>query len=316
MLVLFTVFVAETILFAQSDEEVKKRMMERQKVKYEKLLKAQKTLSKLSKIDVSGVILNDDGKPLDDVKLELNFSRSIGWKSKDYNRKIISNSKFTISQSGYTGLNLYFRKKGYFSEYRYYGTLKPSKYLKNHIFTKHDEKIVLRKIGKSAKLKNFEKLLEYDFGKKVIRFCNLSTVTYELSSLDDTIKAKKYIYLDLERDFDGNILMTKTKYRGMIPKTLIVKYVSDDKSDGFIVKGKQKDITYLTEAPVSGYDQKEIRTPYNQDIYFYYKNGDSYGKGAFLSPESRLGRSSVWLRLMQNIESDPKDKRNLRSIIK
>jgi len=314
LLFVFGILLLETTLFALSDEEVKKSMMTRQETRYKGLLGEQSLLSNSSSIYVSGIIVDDSGNPLNDVELELNFSRPKGWESEDLTRKFISNSKFFITQAKYTGLTVYFRKKGYFEERMFYSTRISSKYLKNGIFSKTDEKIILREIGKLAKLKKVEKLLEYDWKNKRKTFFNMSTMTLETLPVDDVIKAKKYIYLDFERDKDGNVLTTKNYNNEPIPKAFIIRYVSDDKKDGFIVERDKKDFSYLPEAPAVDYNQKEIIVPLkSQDIYFYYRNGDKYGKGALLSPYTSYGKSRIWLHLFQNNETAPKEKRNLRS---
>jgi hypothetical protein len=297
-----------------SDDEVKKGMMARQEVKYKRMLESQKATNRSSKIDISGVIVDGRGNPLNDVELEFVFSRSKGWKSEVLKKKILSNNAFSIIQSGYTSLTIYFYKKGYFRERTFYNTIKPSKYWKNGVFSKTDEKIILREIGKLAKLKKIEKLLKYDWKNKKETFFNISTMAPETLVADGIIKAKKYIYLDFERDKDGKILTVKNHLNESIPKTFIVRYVSDDKKDGFIVEGNKRNFSYLPEAPAANYNQKEIIvTLKSKDIYFYYRNGDNYGKGALLSPYTSYGKSRIWLHLFQNNETDPKGKRNLRS---
>jgi hypothetical protein len=268
-------------------------------------------------INISGNILNQDGIPVNDVTMKIRFSRLslIKWGSIDYKKTITTQSQFSIHQTGYSGLMIDFHKEGYFPERKTYSIFGPSKYCKNNIYLKTNEKVVLREIGKRVKLKKFEKLLKYDWKRKKKSFCNLTDLSYETLPADSLIKAKKYIYLDFERDQGGQVLMMVENIHGtLIPKTLIVKYVSDDKDDGFIVKGYQIDMTYLTYAPEADYNVRSIKIPYkSKDIYFYYKNGNSFGKGALLSSNTSSGKSRVWLQLMQNNEKDSKEKRNLRS---
>lgn len=298
-----------------SDKKISEDSKKRQEAKYAILLHDQARTSSSSKIDVSGIIVDDKGAPLNDVELEFNFSRAKGWESESLNKKVVSKSRFSFTQSGYTGVTVYFRKKGYFTETRFYGTYQASKYLKNKIYTQTDEKIVLREKGKFAKIKIFEKLLEYDWTKKQKSFCDLADLSYKTLSADSPIKAKRYIYLDFERDQNGNVVMIKhPHYERMIPKAFIIKYVSRYGDGGFIIKGNQINMTYLTTAPTSGYNDKSIKISIgSKDIYFYYKNGDTFGKGALLSPSHTYGVSSVWLKLMQNVEKDPNEKYNLRS---
>lgn len=314
LLFVFGILLLETTLFAQSDEEVKKGMMARQEARYKRVLEEQKILCDSSSIYVSGIIVDDSDKPLNDVELELDFSRPKGWEGERFKRKIIANSQFFISQSEYTGLEIHFYKKGYFPGKTFYSTWQPSQYLKNGVFSKTDEKVVLREIGKLAKLKIIEELLKYDWKNKKKNFYNMVTMSLETLPADGVINAKKYIYFDFERDKDGNVLTTKNYNNEPIPKTFIVRYVSEDKNDGFIVEGYKKDMTYLTEAPVGDYKGKEIIVPLkSQDTYFYYRNGDSYGKGALLAPRTTFEESRLWLYLYQNIETDTKEKHNLRS---
>lgn len=313
LMVFGMVFLGITIL-AQSDEEVKKGMMGRQEAQYKRVLEGQNATNISSKMNISGIIIDDNGNPLNDVELKLVFSRPKGWESDVLKKKITSNSQFSIKQSGYTGLTLYFYKKGYFRETFFYNLMQPSKYQGKDGFIKTDEKVILREIGKQAKLKKFDKKLIYNFKDKTHMICDLSDLTRKTLSINKNIDFPRYIYLDFEQDHDKKIMMIEDEYRGIIPKTIIVRYFSYDKNDGFIIKGTQKNLTYLTSAPDVNYMVKEIKVPYDAaPIYFYYKNGDNYGKGYVGFANSAFQESSVSLHLMQNIETDPKDKMNLRS---
>lgn len=313
LIVLGMVFGEITIL-AQSDEEVKKGMMVRQEAQYKRVLESPNATNISSKMNISGIIIDDNGNPLNDVELEFNFSRAKGWESESLNKKVVSKSRFSFTQSGYTGVTVYFRKKGYFSETRFYGTYQASKYLKNKTYTQTDEKIVLREKGKFAKIDIFDKKLKYSFSKKTKGICDVSNLSYETFPIDKKIDCSKYIYLDFERNQDGEIIMTQNHLGHLIPKGPIVRYFSKDSNDGFILVEPPKDITYLTTAPDTAYNIKEIKIPYGIDrIYFYYRNGKSYGKGFVGYANSAFQESRVTLYLMQNNENDPNEKYNLRS---
>ena len=306
---------AGSVLLAQSNNDEKENM----KVKQEaKLLEVINKTNSSSILNISGMISDDDGKLLDGVSLELDFSRSKGWDNDHLNRKIISNSQFSIEQSGYTGLTVDFQKDGYFSERKSYSTQQSSKDLKDYVFIKNDEKIVLRKIGQLAKIKKINKKLRYDFKNNTQSICNLSDLSYETLPIDSAINYSKCILLDFERDKDGKILTVENKSNGTtIPKTLIVKYASKDKDDGFIIEGNKKDLSYLSVAPDTEYAIKEIKIQYESEpIYFYFKNGNRYGKGWAGYALTQHQTSRVILELMQNIETDPKEKRNLCSLEK
>lgn len=200
------------------------------------------------------------------------------------------------------------------SETRFYGTYQASKYLKNKTYTQTDEKIVLREKGKFAKIDIFDKKLKYSFSKKTKGICDVSNLSYETFPIDKKIDCSKYIYLDFERNQDGEIIMTQNHLGHLIPKGPIVRYFSKDSNDGFILVEPPKDITYLTTAPDTAYNIKEIKIPYGIDrIYFYYRNGKSYGKGFVGYANSAFQESRVTLYLMQNNENDPNEKYNLRS---
>ena len=297
------VFLVQATLLAQSDDKVLKTRTARQKAHYARFVKEINRVAKASKFNISGIILDENGLPLNDVELRLEFGKMSPktWRSETINKKNISTSEFSIVQSGYTSLNIYFNKKGYFQEKRFYGTLRLSKFLKNYIYSKTDEKVVMREIGERLRLKRFDKFLEYDEKNKKKTFCNLVNLSTETLSVDSIIKTKKYIYLDMGRDQSGKIIMIKGRMNRMTPKTFIVKFISNEKDDGFIIKGNKKDISYLTTAPESDYKAKEIKMTYgSKPIYFYYKNGDNYGKGVLSCPSSLHGKSNVWLKLMQS----------------
>jgi len=309
-----------TALWAETDKEVKEKMKAKQEARYAQLLSEINIFNSSSRFDISGEIVDENGKPLDDVLLDLNFSRAKGWDSEDWKSKVKSGSSFSIKKSGYTGLDVEFLKAGYFSEKRFYssrGVGEPkSKYLKDNVYSQHDEKIVLRAIGKLAKLEEFDGHLIELAKDKTQKIFDLSNLKFTIFPLDPTIPIKKFIKLDFERDQTGKILMIQDPRKRLIPKIMTVKYVSDDVNNGFIIMGNQKDYSYLTTAPETGYTVKEIKVPYEcQRIYFYYRNGDNFGKGyvssASASPE--YGENRVFLNVMQNNEPATNEKRNLRS---
>jgi len=317
--IVVSVFIT-TALWAETDKEVKEKMKAKQEARFSQLLSEINIFNKSSRFDISGEIVDENGKPLEDVILDVDFSRPKGWESEDWKRKVKSGSSFSIEKSGYTGLNVEFQKVGYFSEKRFYstrvGSEPKSKYLKDNVYSQHDEKIVLRAIGKLARLEKIGGQLKNLSKEKTQRVFDLSTLKFVIFPLDKTIPIKKFIQLDFERDQSGKIMMIQDQNKRLIPKIMTVKYVSDDVNDGFIIVGAPKDFSYLTTAPETGYTLKEIKVPYGSpDIYFFYSNGDNFGKGcvssASASPE--YGENRVFLDIMQNKETNPNEKRNLRS---
>ncbi len=307
--------IVKTELCAQQKKEVDKGFIARQNEK-NKQLEEEKKINASNGINVSGVIVDENGKPLDDVVMNIRFSRLNlkKWGTTDYKKKVTTKSKFILKQAGYSFLMIDFRKEGYFPVRKKYSLYKRSKYRKNNSFSKNNEKVVMRKIGKKAKLIKFDKKLKYNFINKTQTICNMSSFAYIKCSADEKNKYSNYICLDFERDQDEKVLTRKNLHGELIPTTLIIRYVSDSIDDGFIIKGEQKDITYLTQAPDANYNTKEIKVPYNVErIYFYYKNGGSYGKGFVGYAYTAFKESRVVLFLMQNIETNPQEKLNLRS---
>ena len=258
-----------TLLSSAKDKEIEEVRKVREKAKYEMMLKSQEKTNNSSEINVSGIIVDGNGNQLDDVELDLEFSKLKGWETEDFKTKIVSKSKFTISQRGYTSLAVSFKRKGYMAEKRFYTVLRSSKYAKKTTFSMSDEKIVLRAIGKLAKVKKIKKLLEYNWKNKKATFFNMSTMSTETLPVNDPIKAKKYIYIDFERDKDGIVLTARGRLGNQVPKNFVIKYVSNDKTDGFKVEGNKKDFTYLQEAPASIYNEKEIILPFESNVILY-----------------------------------------------
>ena len=150
------IFFATILIVAQSDNE---RNDARQKAQYARMQEMVNKTNQESFINISGSIVDEQGKPVNEVTVEIDFSRSKGWDNEHLNQKTLFNSFFSIKQSGYTGLTIDVQKRGYFPERRFFSTQIPSKYLKNNVLAKNDEKIVLRQIGKLAKLKNIDGML-------------------------------------------------------------------------------------------------------------------------------------------------------------
>ena len=111
--------------------------------------------------------------------------------------------------------------------------------------------------------------------------------------------------------------MVENEYKGLIPQMVVLKFISNENNDGLIIKGSVENISYLVSAPNTGYLVREIKVPYkSSEIFFYFKNGQYYGKGFIAASTAlpQLGMNRVFLKVMQNNSEDPGEKMNLRSL--
>ena len=140
-----------------------------------------------SEFDLQFTITDDDGKPLDGVKVEMRLERpdvklllSGGSESKKPEEKTVD-SKFRIHENGWTRIELMFKKSGYHLEERYYyinfmpnnpDELGPDG--KPKLVMKEDIQIVMYKGVPASDLTGTSGYLIYDLEKSTKTVCDLS----------------------------------------------------------------------------------------------------------------------------------------------
>lgn len=261
--------------------------------RYEEMKKIHRDRLNNARIDITGIVTDTEDVRLDNVDLRIEFRRPKNFwatHSEWLNETMKINGSFSIRKEHYTSVTIRFYKDGYFSEEITLYTGKKAD-ARDSAIQSHFH-IKLRKIGTLAKLIEFDERIKYDVKSNNQSVCDLTkletgNLRNEVFPLGNPIRLKKYIYLDFERDKQGNIIYEENNGRGIhapAPKTYLLKFVSSDPSDGFIPIDENtpiKDLSYLTDAPQKEYTAKELVIPYKNDrrYYFYIRCGNYYGKG-------------------------------------
>jgi len=181
--------------------------------------------------DVSGIVVEEKGTPLNDVKMTVYQSKSL-WFDKyiDSTRTKSVNGEFSVKTSKQDILTLSFSKRGYYDSKKISFTRGDyRKQIKNRVLTIKNLKIVLRKIGKLAKLDHFAMRLKVgeNWNGEVLNLRKPSKKKdeedweedegwYEVKILD--VRKKKALpenclYLYVERNAAGKFLTKKKIYR-------------------------------------------------------------------------------------------------------
>lgn len=283
--------------------------------RYEILKKTYENRLNDADIHIVGRITDIDNNELENVFLEIEFIRPKNvWATESErlcdSRKV--NGKFLLQKKNYTAVSITFIKDGYRSQNITFYTGKKTDEPDSARQTQYH--IKLRKIGILAKLIKFDERIEYNIKDHSQSICNLSKLAdgklgNEVINLGNPITFKKYLYLDFDRNKQGEIIYEKDNGRGIhapAPKTYLLNFVSSDPSDGFILideKTPVKDFSFLTDAPLKNYTTKKLIIPYNPDkrYYFYIRCGKFYGKGVIKNIGARNGAFSHEYSLLVEI---------------
>jgi len=240
----------------------------------EDMIKIQNVMDSLLEkpLKLSGVVMAQSGKPLDDVKVQIikalsNFITMSGREDEDTE---IVNGSFSFIFKGWHSVTFLFTKKGYYPE-------RESLSLMNENIgnIKKDIKVVLREIGDLPQdLIEGEMffLWEKEDNAKIIRK-GWSYIKDEDGDIKDEIifNDPKEVEFYIEKNGDGKSLYL----------------ISNNKSSGFISVPEAKNFTYLNTSPEKGYSTKvEIKEKNDGACqYFYFKLHDKlYGKLEVNSP--------------------------------
>ena len=265
-----------------------------------------------SGFDIRGTVTDEDGNPLDGVKMEMAFSRvnTASFRSENLNETETVDSAFHVQRKGWTELQLTFLKDGYFPERLAFD----SPWLegrKKRFIAEDGVQVRMVKMGPVARLYRPRDLripLDRNLEQGTGSICDLSMLRaseeldrkqYEYIEatkfeLESGPEATKYLELDFRRDENGEIVFVSLpEAMAPCPAELIVRLHSDDPDDGLILLNElDPDITgdkfykkYNT-APETGYDRKEIAfaltdqwPAVEQSTFFVYlKCGNHYGK--------------------------------------
>ena len=251
-----------------------------------------------SEFDIRVNVTDGDGKPLNGVRLEIEFSRPdmkypllSGKKESKAETKTID-SELRIQGKGWTNLSLVFRKDGYFIESRRF-QIDFMRSDPSPVTLRENLRVQMFQKTPSAEMLNGIRAdLKYDFKGETRTICDLSAFRKtgaapgkerseaekdkdRLKKLKQTTadlktkpEAAKYIELDFRRDEHGEIVYgdPPALYRTIpCPSAFIIRFRSDDPDDGMILIDElDPDVTHdrmkkiHTAAPETGYGQKEI----------------------------------------------------------
>lgn len=285
------------------------------------------SLQSYSKFTICGKIFDDTGQPVDQVKVLITKGYFINLGESRYEDSSQTvNSDFKLALSGGSNVSLLFHKEGYYSEKVNFSLplSKNTLIFSSNIVVADKQKIVLERTGTMAKYKDKSPAL-FIKNERTFTYYSvplLKCTEKEYSFTDVSNLQSGIIYPDIERDKDGKIVkvvIDKVTER-MGPRTVTLNMVGGD-NDGFIMleEPPPNGMTSIKEAPEAGY-VKQMVFHWPEDMkkifYFYYKFGNSYGKGVANSFScTASGEIMIGLELAQNIETstDPQVHRNLRT---
>lgn len=259
--------------------------------------------SKSGSFSISGKIVNEDGEPVEGVKVSITKSISRGFmESIDSSHYQTVDGEFSLNEQGCNRIYLDFYKKGYFVTHKYYGTdMKPLKdiLINGSLVTAKNQTIVLQEIGKLAKLKSKDSAFYLNPVSTEQDIMDLISFKKEHVKNQKEIKTQKYFYLSVNTDSSGKpIMILDKRTQNMVPEKIFLNYASNNKNDGLIIVDEARDMRDLPTAPEKGYTKRQVplvlNIYYNPYAFFYYKNGDTYGKVWVQHtsyPESRIKRT-------------------------
>lgn len=291
--------------------------------------------------DISGTVVDAKGHLLDKVNMTVAKSKSIWFdKYEDSKQTKLISGTFRIKTKKQDVITLSFEKDGYYNVSNMgIHTGKDKNKIKNGVLEVKDLKIVMRKIGKLADLLDYEGVLRFSpDGKATVLSLKQKTnkdgdvIKHEKSEnykevedSEELLQVKNIfkqdalpencIYAIADSDKSGRI---KTKlfnddYYSPEAIRLYFSTVLDDESGFIIYKPHEERVKLIwrnmIKAPEKGY-QKELVIgvkkmneifAQGQDLYFYFKAGEKYGKGCISNIEYR-GKEGVFRQGDESID--------------
>ena len=255
--------------------------------------------SQLQGLNVSfhleGSIHDEAGNPLDNVSIEVERRESTGiGESKSYNTVVMANGHFKIDRSNCCAVDLVFKKDGYYPEKAAF--LTPAIPDAGGCNLKNDIAITMRKKGVPVKFVKSEMKLEF--------FCNGDTKAYMLENEGtwrplDRIGASALskinqpcVYAVSERTGESGGIATvqddinysakSSQIAFNLEGSGFILYNGRDIVDGYRDMVKAPDSDYRNIA-IDGAIIGNLKSC--RPVMFYFKAGNTYGKGCILSAE-------------------------------
>jgi hypothetical protein len=299
-----------------------------------------------SDIFLKGIIVDEDGKVVDNVRILVECERqdiatliSTGKEKyvRDKEEKKCS-GEFVIKKNGYSDISVIFKKEGYYDERLQYqfNSREEDKRIRDE-----NIRIVLRKHKEKANVSYLEFM---HFQDKLD--ANNDRVIFDLSSFaahqnrpqkrtKEELPKDCYIEISLRHIELGTQQSTQSKesYKTNTDLQFVIRMISSNKDDGFIfIDGWDKHmqiyrefLTHYTEAPKSLYSLQEIIIPQSKMVSkntsldycpsYFFRCGEHYGKITFSELDFRKKGNDYFFSfcyyfLINNIIGD----RNLTAI--
>ncbi len=255
------------------------------------------------KIRLTGTIVNSEGKPLEDVRMEvitLEFDSLRSTDLKEIKQEQIVNDTFSYACDDCAGVRLEFKKEGYYREKIEYLTYAGDPPQKEVI--KSDEKVVLEKRGVRVALENYSGTLKVGLNENdVLPFSfGQCSRAVPITRLAETAARKKhegdvlYLELKVKRDANGEIATQEAQQAGSSYKLKkpVEPFLDFTRADGGVIVYQPKSRFVrkidreMKRAPAVGYQPiltLDLKT--NDTQYFYCRIGKHYCRGS-ISPVS------------------------------
>ena len=221
-------------------------------------------------IDIKGTVVDEDGKPVENVRLEIRYEKPVLPYMTDnkyeVERRVVSGD-FEIKKKGFNDVELKFSNQEYFLESFHFHAGFGMGENEENTLKQPALRVVLEKRLPTAEISDLQReKLEYNLSRKRKTYCDLDgavsgkngngQVKMVTIPLDEKPKAGKYLELDFQRDEHGEIVTREfpgvVDQKGESPKypaVYIFRLHSDDPEDGMIV---MEDGGYLKDHPFDG----------------------------------------------------------------
>lgn len=298
----------------------------------------QLSLADRARFVLNGKVVNQEGNPLDDVKVICDVARNTdGWGQQDRTTttRLVSGT-FSLEFENVSAVTLTFSREGY-RKAKLAFTCSLSKEDEETILaggvveppdiTTNDLTVVLHEIGDQAELQDYSPVLEYRVGGEAV-IVNLATPPHQKNGMEpvQNIHEKDQlpdsaIYATAATNENGHLstVSISNPNTGMsfaYPQE--VRLTTSDTNGGFVVFTVEEGVpvaAQMTTAPDTGYTQEIVLSAQqfadmvqhgfpNDLSWFFFKVQNKYGKGTFGLPDLKNGNTRLKLPLDLGIQPD------------
>ncbi len=257
-----------------------------------------------ARIELGGKITNEAGELIEDVEVEVTKSKvsifSASFTSRDTAKLQVKGGTFRIECRRCSSVQLYFTKRGFYSETRSYSVDKDAADNDSRFGTNtedlelNDITVVLRSDANKVRLERLKGRLNSSADGVETVFpltTGLGSFGVSLEHLQSNAPGSSYVQLVPVRGETGALLAKPTpETKGAVMQHPMPATVEFSGDGGFLVY-KTSSVNPATiyremrTAPASGYLQSlRLEMPFSENLYFYFRDGDLYGKGHVVQP--------------------------------